>query len=75
MWDTKLSVVYLSFSHQVFVGEARELLLYAEIHQSIGREGGEVIQHFLLLLQVAPHQFDLRVKSLQLVVVLSRLSL
>lgn len=50
--------------HQVFVGEACDFLLHAELHQSIGRKRGEVVQHVLLLLQIVLQQFDLRVESL-----------
>ncbi len=58
------SIIYEISSHQVLISEACDLLLHAELHQSIRRKGGEVVQHFLFLLQTVLQQLDLRVESL-----------
>lgn len=62
-------------SHQVLVGEARDLLLDAVLHLSLRGERRRVVQHFLLFLDVASQQLDLSVKGFQLVFVVSGLSL
>lgn len=62
-------------SYQVVVGEPRDLLLHAVLHLGLRRQGRRVVEHLLLLLDVVSEQLDLSVEGLQLVLVLSRLSL
>lgn len=62
-------------SYQVVVGEPRDLLLHAVLHLGLGRQGRRVVEQLLLLLDVVSEQLDLSVEGLQLVLVLSRLSL
>lgn len=62
-------------SHQVVVGEPRDLLLDAVLHLSLRRQRRCVGQYLLLLLNVVFQQLNLSVKRFKFIFVLPGLSL